>query len=132
MSAVLLKLSAAMVGLAALFTAGAQADIADPRPADGVKDGMRPATRGLPEVLVRSDGDRVYISENGTAYDELALRDTPEGARLKRMLDDLNLGPEPIAVPVGRVIVADGGAGVHAPKEAERSEEAEQRSAESN
>jgi hypothetical protein len=66
-SALVAKLSTAMVGLAALFTAGAQADIADPRPAHGV-DGMRPTSRELAQVLIRQDGGKVYISENGTGY----------------------------------------------------------------
>ena len=129
-SAVVARLSTAMMGLAALFTAGAQADIAKPRPADGV-DGMGPTSRELAEVLVRQDGGKLYISEDGTAYRELALRDTPDGVRLKKLLNELDLGPEPMAVPVGRMIVADGGAGVHAPKQAERPKEAEQRSADS-
>jgi len=130
-SAVLSKLSTAMVGLAALFTAGAQADIADPRPVDGIQDGTGPTSRELSQVLIRKDRGKLYISENGTAYRELALADTPDGTRLKKLLDDLNLGPEPMAVPVGRMVVADGGAGVHAPKRADRPEENEQRSAES-
>jgi hypothetical protein len=129
-SALATKLSTAMVGLAALFTAGAQADIADPRPAHGV-DGMGPTSRELAQVFIRKDGGKVYISENGTAYRELALRDTPDGVRLKKLLNELDLGSEPMAVPVGRMIVADGGAGVHAPKQAERPKEAEQRSADS-
>jgi hypothetical protein len=127
-SAVVAKLGMAMVGLAALFTAGAQADIAVPSPADGV-DGMGPASQELAQILIRQDGGKVYISENGTAYRELALRDTPDGVRLKKLLNELDLGPEPMAVPVGRMIVADGGAGVHAPKEAERPNDAEQKSA---
>ena len=130
-SAILAKLGTAMVGFIALFSAGAQADIADRKPPDGVKDDIRPTSRALAQVLVRKDGDKVYVSEDGIAYKELALRDTPDGARLKKLLNELDLGPKPMAVPVGRVIVADGGAGVHAPKDAERPKESQQRSAQS-
>lgn len=131
LSAVLTKLSTALVGFAALFTAGAHADIVDQKPVEGVKDGTRRASRELAQVLVRKDGDQVYFSEDGTAYRELALRDTPDGARLKKLLNEMDLGPEAISVPVGRMIVADGGAGVHAPRKADRPKKNEQRSAQS-
>jgi len=130
LSSVQTKLSAALVGFAALFTAGAHADIADHKRAEAVKDGTRPASRELARVLLRKDGERVYFSEDGTAYRELALHDTPDGASLKKLLNEMDLGPEAISVPVGRMIVADGGAGVHAPRQADRPKKNEQRSAE--
>jgi hypothetical protein len=117
------KLGTAMMGLAALFTAEAQAAT---EPTGDVKGGVTPSRSGIGEVLVRRDGHRVYISENGSAFEELQLDDTDEGVRLNRLLNELKVGAEPVRISVGRVIVADGGSSINVRKQSARSEQSEE------
>lgn len=59
------------------------------------------------EVVLRTEGDRIYISERGDAFRELLLGDTPETAVLRRLLQQA--GAERVTVPVGSIVVANGG-----------------------
>jgi hypothetical protein len=110
------RLTAAFMSFAALSATQAQASASDPTPSENVR---RALTIG--EVLVRSDGKSLYLSEDGLAFEELALDGTVEALRLKELSARLNLGPQAVSIPLNRLIVADGGAGVHVSKRTESS-----------
>jgi hypothetical protein len=86
------------LGLGALVAGEARAD----RPAS--IDAAQPARS---EVVLRTEGDRIYISERGDAFRELLLGDTPEATVLRRLLQQA--GAERVTVPVGSLVVANGG-----------------------
>jgi hypothetical protein len=82
--------------LGALSTAGARADL----PAQGDRT-------GLGDLLIRSEGDRIYLSEGGRET-ELQLNATPQRDRLLQLLRDrgaggVRLDPDP------RLIMSGGG-----------------------
>ncbi|HEX2726616.1 MAG TPA: hypothetical protein VHN20_12425 [Beijerinckiaceae bacterium] len=117
------KLGTAIMGLAALFTADARAAT---EPTGTPKDGVVPSRLGIGEVLVCRDGHKLYISENGVSFEELTLDDTDDGVRLSRLLNEMKIGADPVAISVGRVIVADGGSSINAPRQAGRSDRADE------
>lgn len=61
------------------------------------------------EVVVRTDGDRVFLSQGGGAFEELPLGNTPEATYLRRLLGAAGAGGASVTVPVGTIIVANGG-----------------------
>jgi hypothetical protein len=117
------KLGTAVMGLAALFTADARATT---EPGGPAKVGAIPSSLGIGEVLVRRDGQRVFISENGSTFEELQLDDTDDGARVKSLLNELKVGADPVSISVGRVIVADGGSSINAPTQSGRSDQSDE------
>jgi hypothetical protein len=62
------------------------------------------------EVLVRMDGERIYVSQDGSKFKELSLADAPGTAYLKELLRDANAADGQITVRLGPTIVANGGA----------------------
>jgi len=82
---------ALVTGLGALSPIAAQAA----QPADG--------------AMLRLDGGRIYLSEAGGAFQELALGDTTEAQALRQMLaahpDGVRLGPT--------ILAGSGGCGYH-------------------
>jgi hypothetical protein len=88
-----------VLGLGALVAADAQAE------RSRSLDGVQPAES---EVVLRMEGDRVFMSEKGGVFRELSLGDTREAAELRRLVKQA--GEERIAVPVGSFVVANGGA----------------------
>ena len=122
---ILSKLGSATIALATLHTADASTPPATP--ADGVKDPIGALRVPMGHVLLRREGDTVYISENGVPLEELVLT-SPDGLRLRRLVEELDLANGPVSVPVNRVIIADGGSGIGAatrqarPKESETDE----------
>jgi len=85
---------ALILGLGALSTTGARADAPGDRTASG-------------ELLIRSDGGRIYLLEGGRET-ELALRATAQRDHLLRLLDEhgpggVKLDPDP------RLIMSGGG-----------------------
>jgi hypothetical protein len=93
------RLSGALaLGLGALLGGEAQAD-------------HSPAIGGTlstsSNVVLRADGDTIYISERGGAFRELTLGHTAEAAELRRLLKQA--GAESLTVPVGSFVVANGG-----------------------
>jgi hypothetical protein len=89
------------LGLGALVAGEARAD--------------RPTSVGAPqpapsEVVLRTEGERIYISERGDAFRELLLGGTREAAVLRGLLKQA--GAERVTVPVGSIVVANGGGNV--------------------
>ena len=106
----LAKLGTAVMGFSALFATETRANNSGTNPANPV--GARPhaAPADIGRLLVRSEGGTLYLSEDGTRFEELVIDDSADGKRVKRLLEELEIGRDPVSVPVSRVIVADGGA----------------------
>ncbi len=81
------------LGLGAFFASGAQSP-----------------TQAAPssnDAAIRIDGDAISISQNGGAFEELRLGNTPEAAYLRKLMQEA--GARSVTVPVGSMIVASGG-----------------------
>jgi hypothetical protein len=61
------------------------------------------------EVVVRIDGEMIYISQDGRRFEELRLGNTPEAAHLKKLLRDEGADGRSVSVSIGSMIVASGG-----------------------
>ena len=71
-----------------------------------------PPTQAAPssnDAAIRIDGDAISISQNGGAFEELRLGNTPEAAHLRKLLQEAGAGARSVTVPVGSMIVASGG-----------------------
>jgi hypothetical protein len=68
------------------------------------------------EVLIRVEGDRIYISQDGSKFKELSLTDGPGADYFKELLRDANAAEGEFAVRVGPIIVANGGSGANGAK----------------
>ena len=73
--------------LGALLAGGARADRSQLQPSEATPEPSRLASR-LDEVAVRIDGENIYISQLGSAFEELRLGDTPDAAHLRKLLRD--------------------------------------------
>jgi hypothetical protein len=98
---------ALLLGLGALI-GDARADRPELRPAGATPEPSQSASRSG-EVAVRIDGEKIYISQDGSTFEELRLGDTPEAAHLKQLLRDAGPDGRSVSVPVGSMIVASGG-----------------------
>jgi hypothetical protein len=109
--------TALFLGFGALFAADAEAG--QPENQAGGSAGGALEDRGTAgEVVIRAEGGKIYLSENGSGFEELSLTDTPEAAHLLRLLKETGAADSTMTVPVGGIIVAEGGAGFHGPKPA--------------
>jgi hypothetical protein len=63
----------------------------------------------LNDAAIRVDGDTIYVSQNGGAFEELRLGNTPEAAYLRKLLQKAGASSGSVTVPVGSMIVASGG-----------------------
>jgi hypothetical protein len=61
------------------------------------------------EVAIRTKGEKIYISQRGGAFEELFLGDTPEAEYFRKLLMEAGAARGPISVPIGSIIVANGG-----------------------
>ena len=116
----LTKLSTVAMSLVAFFAPQTQANTSNRATGASIR-GASSASLNTGQVMVRTDGQSLYLSEDGARYEELTLEDTAEGARLQKLLKELRVGSAPVRVPVDRLIVADGGSGAHRPKQADES-----------
>ena len=99
-----------MMGVAALFATDTQASTSEAKlteTLDTVPNSGRP---NIGQVAVRTDGQKIYLSDDGTNFEELTIGHTVDGTRIKSLLRQLNVWMEPVIVPVRRVIFAYGGA----------------------
>jgi hypothetical protein len=98
------------LGFGTLFAGGAQA-------ASTPGIGTAPSRPGAAdEVVIRTEGERIYVSQGGRAFEELSLRDTPEAAHLRKLLGDAGAAAGPVTLPAGSFVVANGGSGVSGTK----------------
>jgi hypothetical protein len=96
---------ALMTGAGALFAGAAQAAPALPAQGQSSPQGT---------VFLKSDKGQVLLSERGGAFAPLFLGNSPEAAELAKLLRQLSPDGSAVAVPVNRLIVADGGMSVPA------------------
>jgi len=96
---------ALMLGFGVLIGGNARAD--QPRTPD--LSGQSPSRSD--EVALRLDGENIYLSQGGSAFEKLRLGDTPEAAHLRKLLRDAGGMEQPVSVPIGSTIVAGGGGG---------------------
>ena len=94
--------------LGALLAGGARADRSQLQPPEAAPEPSRLASR-LDQVAIRIDGENIYISQRGSAFEELRLGDTPDAAHLRKLLRDAGAVGQSISVPIGSMIVASGG-----------------------
>jgi hypothetical protein len=99
------------LGFGTLVAGGAQAAASAP----GV--GTTPSRPdAADEVVIRTEGEKIYVSQGGKAFEELSLRDTPEAAHLRKLLGDAGAATGPVTLPAGSFVVANGGSGVSGTK----------------
>jgi hypothetical protein len=109
------KWLAFILGCGALFAGEARADKSQIQPVGA----MGPSNLlGLnsDEVLIRVDGEKIYISQGGSLFKELSLDDAPMATYFKELLRDAATTNGEIAVPVGPIIVANGGSAANGAK----------------
>lgn len=97
---------ALLLGLGALSGAGVQADTAHASRADAE---LLPRTEpvGLGDLLISSEGGRLFVVEPGNGAEELRLGNTPEAQHLRQLLQ--RHGAETKDVRLNRMILAGGG-----------------------
>jgi len=88
---------ALILGLSALSAAAARADTPEQ------------AQRGtVGDLLIRSEGEKIFLSEGGRDFRELQLRDTAAARRLRELLEDRNR-PEGAHLRLNSTMMASGG-----------------------
>jgi hypothetical protein len=123
------KWAAFILGCGSLFADGAQASKSQIQPIGAVGPSN---SLGLnsDQVLIRLEGEKIYISQDGSTFRELSLVDAPETTYFKALLRDANTAE--IAVPVGPIIVANGGSGANGAKSKDAKKKKEQKETPTN
>ena len=116
------KWKALMLGFGALFAADAQAKSDLPSAGTNLETSKQSGSN-VDEVAIRTEGEKVYISQSGGTFEELWLGNTPEAEYLRGLLRDAGAARSPIPVPIGSIIVANGGGGVDGKKPAAPSDD---------
>lgn len=77
---------ALLLGLGALSAAGARADTGPAQPGAGIAP-LAHGDRASPgDLLIRTEGGRIYLAERGGEFQELRLGDMPEAELLRQLL----------------------------------------------
>ena len=100
------------LGFGALFAGGAQAGNPDRQALGNVPPQPNAHGSAADQVTIRLDSGKVYVSQGGSASEALTLRDTPEAAYFRTLLDEAGVATGSVSVPVDSTIVASGGGGV--------------------
>jgi hypothetical protein len=100
---------ALMLGFGVLIGGTARADQSKPPELTPDLFGQSPSRSD--EVALRLDGENIYFSQGGGAFEELRLGDTPEAVHLEKLLRDAGGMGQSVSVPIGSTIVAGGGGG---------------------
>jgi hypothetical protein len=107
---------ALLLGLGALSAAGARADTGLDQPGAGPAPLARGDQASAGEVLIRTEGGRIYLSERGGEFQELRLGNIPEAHLLKQLLDGVDAAAGSTGIRLSPVILAgNGGEGFHWP-----------------
>jgi hypothetical protein len=100
---------ALMLGFGMMLTGNAQAEKSQLQPTEATPEALRLTASSLDDVALKMVGETIYVSQGGSAFEELRLGDTPETARLRNLLRDAGAMGQAVSVPVGSMIVASGG-----------------------
>ncbi len=100
---------ALMLGFGALLAGDARADRSQLEPPEATPEPSRRLASRLDEVAIRIEGENIYISQRGSAFEKLCLGDTPDAAHLRKLLRDAGAVGQSVSVPIGSMIVASGG-----------------------
>jgi hypothetical protein len=98
---------ALMLGFGVLIGGNANAD--QPKPPELTPDLSGQSPSRSDEVALRLDGENIYFSQGGGAFEELRLGDTLEAVHLRKLLRDAGGMRQSVSVPTGSTIVASGG-----------------------
>jgi hypothetical protein len=106
---------ALLLGLGALSAAAARADTGLDQAGEGITPPAHGGQTSPGNLVIRTEGGRIYLSEGGGEFHELRLRDMAE-ARLLQQLVQRNGEAATAGIRLAPVILAgDGGAGIHWP-----------------
>lgn len=112
------KWVAFILGCGALVAGEAQANTSQIQPVGTVgPSNLRGLNSG--QVLLRLEGEKIFISQDGSKFNELSLADAPATNYLKELLRDASTAGGEITVPLGPIIVANGGSGTNGDKSKE-------------
>jgi hypothetical protein len=100
---------ALMLGFGLLIGGNARAD--QPKPPELTPDLSGQSPSRSDEVTLRLDGENIYFSQGGGAFEELRIGNTPEAVHLRKLLRDAGGMGQSVSVPIGSTIVAGGGGG---------------------
>jgi len=89
---------ALLLGMGALSTAGAQANSPESR-----------TDASLGDVLIRSEGGKIYLSEGGRDFYELQLMDTAEARYLRQLVEGRSKAQGTVQIRLNPTILAGGG-----------------------
>jgi hypothetical protein len=103
------KLGALALGFGGLFAADAPAERSEFQPIGTTIGASRRPDLALDAVLIRLNGERIYISQRGGTFEELSLGNTEQAKYLRHLLRDAGAAEHPVSVPVGWMVVANGG-----------------------
>lgn len=104
------KWAALALGFGGLLAADATAttlQLQSANPGDGSRKQYGASRHAL---MVQLKGETIYISQRGEGFEELSLGDTEQAAYLRKLLRDAGAEAHSVSVPIGSMIVANGGA----------------------
>jgi hypothetical protein len=110
------KWGALALGFGGLFAADASAERSELQSfAPGVPSSQhRNVNDGT--VLVRLEGGTILVAEHGGAFEPLILKESRQVEELRRLLSEFGASTQSLSVPIGAMIVANGGAAGDASK----------------
>jgi len=105
---------AVLLGMGALSATSAQPARAEPELGKGPMRVPQQSAKSFGEVLIWSEGERIYLCESGNEPRELRLGDTPQAQHLKELLAREGAVAEAPRVLQHRLIlVGGGGSAIH-------------------